>query len=56
MEFSESSDVWAFGVTAWEIFTLGQTPYTGMLIGNEFIQYIQVGNRLPKPEHASEEM
>ena len=55
LEFSEASDVWAFGVTVWEIFSLGQTPYKGMRMGNEFIQFLQAGNRLPQPEHASSE-
>ena len=54
-EFSECSDVWAFGVTAWEIFTLGQTPYKGKRYGSEFIQFLQEGNRLAKPRNASEQ-
>ena len=55
-EFSEASDVWAFGVTVWEIFTLGQTPYEGRRFGPEFVQFLQAGNRLTKPENASEQM
>ena len=56
MQFSEGSDVWAFGVTVWEILSLGQTAYKGMTFSHEFIQFLQEGNRLQKPQYASEDM
>jgi hypothetical protein len=29
-EFSHKTDVWAFGVTCWEIISLADRPYNGM--------------------------
>ena len=48
--FSEKSDVWAFGVTAWELLTGGDVPYA--LIGsNEAVgKRVIGGERLPRPD------
>nr|CAI5828820.1 unnamed protein product [Callosobruchus analis] len=48
-QFSNKSDVWSFGVTIWEMYTFGQTPY-GDLKGSEAIKLIEEGERLKQPE------
>ncbi|EKX33115.1 hypothetical protein GUITHDRAFT_45697, partial [Guillardia theta CCMP2712] len=46
---SEKSDVWAFGVTCWEILTLGKTPYSNMT-DDTVIRYVCGGGRLPRED------
>lgn len=54
--FSQGSDVWALGVTMWEIFTLGQSPYPGLTWDGEFIKKLEGNYRLQKPEYASKQV
>jgi len=56
MEFSLQSDIWAFGVTAWEIFTLGKSPYPGFNWDEAFMQKLVHGYRLNKPEFSNSKM
>ncbi|CAG0898994.1 unnamed protein product [Darwinula stevensoni] len=51
--YTSKSDVWAYGITLWEIFSLGKTPYQGMTFG-ELIQRLQAGYRMEAPDYASE--
>ncbi|CAH0383280.1 unnamed protein product [Bemisia tabaci] len=47
--FSSASDVWSFGVTLWEMFSFGQPPY-GDMKGDEVINFVEGGSRLPRPD------
>jgi len=49
-KFTIESDVWAFGVVLWEIFTFGMQPYYGMT-HEEVIKYVKEGHTLPYPEN-----
>ena len=50
MEISTMSDVWSFGVTTWEVFTLGQVPHSGYNWSSDFEEQLESGLRLRKPE------
>nr|XP_006008797.1 PREDICTED: tyrosine-protein kinase Mer-like [Latimeria chalumnae] len=46
--FTTKSDVWSFGITMWEIFSRGKTPYPGVQ-NHEMYDFLQEGHRLKKP-------
>jgi len=53
--FSHASDVWSFGITLWEIYSKGQSPY-GDLSGAEVNELIEKGQRLSKPDQCPDEI
>ncbi|XP_071524543.1 tyrosine-protein kinase Btk isoform X6 [Panulirus ornatus] len=48
MRFSSKSDVWAFGVLMWEVFTCGKMPY-GRMKNAEVVEMVQNGRVLEQP-------
>ncbi|XP_066477412.1 cytoplasmic tyrosine-protein kinase BMX [Tiliqua scincoides] len=52
-KFSSKSDVWAFGILMWEVFTLGKQPYE-RYDNTEVIEKVSHGYRLYRPQLASE--
>lgn len=50
--YSEQSDVWAFGVLAWELLTDGNKPYLMIPDDGAVIAHVLGGGRLPRPTAA----
>ncbi|KAM3606477.1 uncharacterized protein V6R79_017199 [Siganus canaliculatus] len=53
--FTVKSDVWAFGITMWEIATRGMTPYPGIQ-NHEIYDYLLEGHRLKQPQDCLDEL
>ncbi|XP_073950980.1 uncharacterized protein [Choristoneura fumiferana] len=53
--YSHQTDVWAFGITLWEIVTLGSTPYAAMS-GREVLAAVTEGYRLERPPHCKPQL
>ncbi|CAL8116985.1 unnamed protein product [Orchesella dallaii] len=53
MKFSIKSDVWAFGVVLYEIFSIGQIPYPASSYSDEFVFSLIQGERLKRPIYAT---
>lgn len=56
LSFSSMSDVWSYGVTLWEIFSLGDIPYPGLSWDIDFVKELERGLRMTSPKYASPEM
>uniref|UniRef100_A0A8C2N3I5 receptor protein-tyrosine kinase n=1 Tax=Cricetulus griseus TaxID=10029 RepID=A0A8C2N3I5_CRIGR len=54
-EFSSAGDVWAFGVTLWELMTLGQTPYVD-IDPFEMAAFLKDGYRMAQPINCPDEL
>lgn len=50
--FTSKSDVWAFGVTMWELLTYGARPYDN-LPAKDVPELIEAGEKLPQPDICS---
>ena len=48
--FSSKSDVWAYGVLCWEVFTCGDMPY-GRAKNPEVVERVQRGQILGQPSN-----
>nr|XP_033338689.1 tyrosine-protein kinase Btk29A isoform X3 [Megalopta genalis] len=53
--FSSKSDVWAYGVLMWEVFTCGKMPY-GRLKNTEVVERVQRGVILERPKACFKEV
>ncbi|CAG7828347.1 unnamed protein product [Allacma fusca] len=56
MNFSIYSDIWSYGVTLWEIFSLGAVPYPGYNWDQDFLKKLESGLRVDKPEFATSQI
>ena len=54
--FSSKSEVWSYGVTLWEIFTLGREPYENVHDYDQLVVSLTNGMRLGPPLSENDSM
>ena len=53
--FTPSTDVWSYGITLWELSTIGGFPYQG-LSNTQILEKVEQGGTLEIPHQSSLEM
>lgn len=54
--FSTESDIWAYGIVMWELFSMGQAPYPGVDVSPQFLQDLENGVRCKQPKYSNKEL
>ncbi|XP_040458968.1 macrophage colony-stimulating factor 1 receptor [Falco naumanni] len=54
--YTVQSDVWSYGILLWEIFSLGKSPYPGMVVNSKFYRMVKQGYQMARPDFAPLEM
>ncbi|NXA07019.1 CSF1R factor, partial [Sapayoa aenigma] len=54
--YTVQSDVWSYGILLWEIFSLGKSPYPGMVVNSKFYSMVKQGYQMARPDFAPLEM
>lgn len=50
--YTVQSDVWSYGILLWEIFSLGRSPYPGVVVNRKFYKMIKDGYKMDCPDYA----
>ncbi|XP_073505884.1 macrophage colony-stimulating factor 1 receptor isoform X2 [Phyllobates terribilis] len=50
--YTVQSDVWSYGILLWEIFSLGRSPYPGVIVNRKFYKMIKDGCKMDCPDYA----
>ena len=52
---TSKSDVWAYGIVLWEMFSLGNAPYPG-INHDQLLPLLETGYRMEAPKYANEKL
>eukprot|EP00041_Stephanoeca_diplocostata_P033247 m.1094171 g.1094171 ORF g.1094171 m.1094171 type:complete len:1217 (-) comp24301_c0_seq1:4-3654(-) len=47
--YTHASDVWAYGILLYEVYTWAKRPYQGLMDASELLRFLDSGKRLPTP-------